>query len=1136
MPLRPRFWRPWLVSVSCLVPVNLSAADDAGDVRPHAGMLRYPDVGPTHIVFLYANDLWLAPRAGGLATPLAGPPGEELFPRFSPDGGTIAFVGNYDGARDLYTIPAEGGVPRRVTHHPDGETLCDWTPDGQRLVFMTRGFGMSRVIQLFEVAAGGGLPRQLPVPYGAAAAISPDGQWLAYTPHTRDARTWKRYRGGMATDIWLFHLTRHESRKITSWEGTDTLPMWRGKKVYYLSDAGANHRLNIWSYDTESGQTQQITDFSDFDVKWPSIGPGDNGRGEIVFQNGAELRLLDLASGQSKTVEVTIPGARPLLRPQAADVSELIFNWGVSPTGKRAVIEARGDIWTVPAEHGTARNLTRSSGAAERDPSWSPDGRWIAYFSDQSGEYELYVAQSDGQGETKQLTRDGQKFRYSPTWSPDSKRIVFTDKTSAMFLHTIESGETKLIDTEPWADQMRADFSPDGRWIAYTKGCDNRLQAIWLYKIETGARSQLTAGMFNDTWPTFDREGKYLYFASNREISAPIYEELGTTFVYANTDRLYVTPLRKDIASPLAPKSDEETWGDEGKEAENEDEKSSDDAGDEEDKAEGEGDREDEDKDEDDDEKAEKPKLIDPFEIDVEGFERRAVEIPVERGNFFNLGVNDKGRLLYTRGAPRGGDGKPAIKLFDVGEKKDKERKEQTVLEDAASFALTADGKKLLVRKDGKFALLEAKKEQKFEDPLSLAELRAWTEPRAEWRQIFHDAWRVQRDFFYDPTMHGVDWAAVREHYAGMLADCVSRADVSYVIREMISELNVGHAYYWGGDAEGEPRLSVGLLGCDYALENGAYRIRRIYEGAPWDVDARGPLSQPGVDAHEGDYLLAVNGAPVDAGKDPWAAFVGLAERVVTLTLSSKPSLDEEARRIVVKTLGSESDLRYRAWIEKNRALVAEKTGGQVGYVYVPNTGIDGQNNLFRQFHGQIDKAALIIDERWNGGGQIPTRFIELLNRPATNYWAVRDGRDWTWPPDSHQGPKCMLINGLAGSGGDCFPYYFRQAGLGKLIGTRTWGGLVGISGNPALVDGGYTSAPTFAFYEQDGTWGVEGHGVDPDIVVIDDPALMVGGGDPQLDAAIDLMARQVRESGYAPPSRPKYPDRRGMGIREEDK
>jgi tricorn protease len=1139
------------VATSTAVATASTESDDGH--RPHAGMLRWPDVSATHITFVYADDLWLVPREGGLALPLAGPPGPEIFPRFSPDGKTIGFVGNYEGNRDLYTIPTEGGISTRITHHPSAEFLCGWTPDGKLLFFFSGLAGLQRQNQLFTVSPEGGLPEKLPVPYGTHGAISPDGQWLAYTPYTRDYATWKRYRGGMASDIWLFNLDNHTSKQITDWEGTDSQPMWHGQTLYYMSDAGPEHRLNIWSYDVVSGKRKQITHLTDYDVKWPAIGPGPDGKGEIVFQNGPELLLLDLASGQSRAVDVLIPGDRPTIRPKTVDAKELITGWDISSTGKRGVVEARGDIWTIPAKKGSPRNLTHTSGSAERQPSWSPDGQWIAYFSDETGEYELYITQSDGKGEARQLTSDGKVFRLDPTWSPDSKHITFTDKTGALYLHTIESEETKPIDVNPWGLPGRQSWSSDSAWIAYTKAGDSRVSSIWLYEVESGAKHQLTSGMFNDTWPTFDRKGDYLFFASNRDFTSPRYEDIGTTFIYADTDVLLAVPLRDEVGSPWAPKSDEEEWGEEDEE-DKEGEES--DEGDKEDKDDGDGEKEADDDEVDDeegadgseaekadDEQADKDdeeaeedeeEELEPVIIELEDFERRAIPLPVKRGGFVYLAVNHEGKLVYTRIAPRGPGDKPSIKIFDL---KDEEKEEKTVLGEVGPFAVSADGKKLLVRKEGTMAIIDAAPDQKLDKPMSLAGMNATIDPRAEWRQIFNEVWRIQRDYFYDPNMHGVDWEAMRERYGRMLDDCVSRGDVSFVIGELIAELNVGHAYVLGsGDSEKQPRISVGMLGADFELHDGAYRISKIHEGAPWDYDARGPLSQPGVDAKEGDYLLAVNGTPVDVAKDPWAAFQGLDGRVTALTVSEKPVIDDDAREILVEPAGSESDLRFRAWVEKNRAYVEQQSDGRVGYIYVPDTGTGGQNELFRQFFGQRHREALIIDERWNGGGQIPTRFIELLNRPVTNYWARRDGRDGPWPPDAHQGPKCMLINGLAGSGGDCFPYYFRQAGLGKLIGRRTWGGLVGISGNPGLIDGGFVSVPTFAFYETDGTWGVEGHGVEPDIEVIDDPALMVDGGDPQLDAAIQHMLNELKRRPYTPPKRPAYPDRSGMGIREQDK
>lgn len=1108
------------------------AAPAEGEVKPHAGMMRYPDVSRDKIAFVYANDIWIAPREGGMATPLASPPGVELFPKFSADGQTIAFVGNYDGNMDLYTMPVSGGAPLRITHHPAQEVLSDWTPDGKLMFYYSGLAGLPRQMQLFTVNAEGGLPSKAPVPYGTSGSISPDGQWLAYTPHTADFRTWKRYRGGMATDIWLVKLSAvggapagappaGVSKRMTDWEGTDTLPMWQGQTVYYLSDMGPEHRLNIWAYDVGSGRREQVTAFKDLDVKWPSIGPGPEGKGEIIFQKGSELLLLDLGTRATRPVSISVPGARPKIRSREFDAAKLTQAYGISATGKRAVTSSRGDIWNLPARDGSPRNMTHTSGVAERDPAWSPDGKRIAYFSDATGEYELYVAAAGECGDTRQLTSDGKTYRMSPMWSPDSKWIAFSDKTGALYLINVETKEQKLVDTDPWSSAPRVSWSHDSNWLAYTLGGPNRQSSIWLYEVPTGKKYHVTSGVFNDTQATFDRKGDFLYFASNRDFNGPIYEDLGTTFVYANTDTLLMVPLRKDVKNPLAPKSDEEPATTQPADAATSQPSSS--------AATASAPAS---------QPTSKPEEKKPLVIDLDGFERRAIPLPLKNGSFTNLAVSHDHKLIYVRGRPRGAEGEPSIKIFDPADEKAEEKdREKTVVDGAGAFDISADGKKLLVLKDEQAAIVDAAADQKMDKPISMDGMNAVVDPRAEWRQVFLDAWRIERDYFYDPNMHGIDWLAVRRQYEKMLEDCASREDVGFVIAEMISELNVGHAYYQPGSSmEPSKTVPVGMLGVDFALANGAYRIARILEGGPWDSDARGPLSQPGVDVKEGDYLLAVNGMPLDTKKDPWAAFQGLAGKTITLTVSTKPTMDKDARSIVVKALPDEVDLRYRAWIEHNRRYVADRTGGSVGYIYVPNTGIDGQNNLFRQFYGQSDKAALIIDERWNGGGQIPTRFIELLNRPVTNYWAVRNGNDWTWPPDSHQGPLCMLVNGLAGSGGDMFPWLFKHNKLGKVIGTRTWGGLVGISGNPPLIDGSAVTAPTFAFYETNGTWGVEGHGVDPDMMVLDDPGLMLSGGDPQLDAAITLMKDEIATHGYHPPKRPPYPDRRGMGIREEDK
>ncbi|MDH3743806.1 MAG: PDZ domain-containing protein [Acidobacteriota bacterium] len=1099
-------------------------ATASASVEPHAGMLRFPDVSASQIAFLYGNDLWLAPREGGVASPLASPPGPEAYPRFNPAGDTIAFMGNYDGNTDLYTVPVAGGLPSRLTHHPGREALTDWLGD-DRLIFYARGREVyPRAQELFTVSTKGGLPEKMPVPYGAAGTVSVDGKWLAYTPHTRDRRTWKRYRGGMATDIWLFDLEEMTSKKITDWEGTDTLPMWQGTTVYYLSDGGPDHKLNIWAYDMTAGQRRQVTSFSDYDVKWPSIGPGSSGSGEIVFQHGADLELLDLATDETRSVQITIPGDRPRLRKQLVDVADLIAAPNISSTGKRAVVEARGDIWTLPAEDGSAKNLTRSSVSAEHSPAWSPDGQWVAYNSDATGEYEIYVSQSDGLGESKKLTDIAARYIYRLSWSPDSKRIAFWEQSSKLWIYSMDTGKLTEVFQHLGRGRRPLSWSSDSNWLAFAASDGWRLPGrIRLFDVGKGQLHTMTSGMFNDTWPTFDREGKFIYFASQREFSSPIYEDLGTTWVYSHLDRLYAVPLDSEAASPLAPESDEEEWDDNG------DENGDEDDGEEEDKGKKKkGKKSDEDEDE---EEKDEP---DPVTIDLAGFERRAVALPVDRGNFGSLAVNDQGQLVYGRVPASELMGEEAIQLLDLD---DDEEPEKTVVDGVSRFAMSSDGKKLLALGEETMSIVDAKADQKMK-PLKTAGMTAIIDPRAEWRQIFHEAWRRQRDFFYDANMHGLDWEAIRDRYEPMLEDCASRDDLTFVIQELIAELNVGHAYYFPRSQDESPTVSVGMLGVDFEHDGGAFRIKKIHEGGPWDVDARGPLSQPGVEVSPGDYLLAVNGVPLDTTKDPWAAFQGMAGRTVSLTVSDNPSYqkpDESARQVVVELLGSERSLRYRSWVEANRAYVDEQSEGRVGYIYVPNTGVNGQDELMRQFSGQLQKDALIIDERWNGGGQIPTRFIELLNRPVANYWAVRDGEDWVWPPDAHHGPKCMLINGLAGSGGDYFPFWFREAGLGKLIGTRTWGGLVGITGIPPLLDGTRVTSPAFAFYEKDGTWGIEGHGVDPDIEVVDDPAAMVGGKDPQLDAAIAHMLEELGMNAYEAPDRPASPDRSGMGLARED-
>ncbi len=1119
----------WLLLVVSTMCVALPALA----VAPHAGMMRYPDVSESQIAFLYANDLWLVSREGGVAHRLTSVSGSEAFAKFSPDGEDIVFRANYDGNTDLYVLPVTGGVPFRVTHHPAGELPSDWTRHGG-IIFSAWGMsGNPRASHMYKVAPEGGLPESMPVPYGNNGAISPDGKWLAYTPYFRDFSTWKRYMGGRAADIWLLNLDDHSSRRITDWGGTDSMPMWNGSDVYYVSDAGSRHRLNIWVYDTKTSERRQVTKHADYDVKWPSIGPGPDGDGEIVYQLGSEMRLLDLKIGRSHAVEITVPGDRPRLRMKSYDASDTLSEGDISATGVRAVVSARGDIWSLPAENGTPQNLTRTNGVAERDPAWSPDGRWIAYFSDETDRYELYIKQSDGKGETRRLTSEKLGFLNSPVWSPNSEMIAFWDETGTLHLHDIEDKKTRSVHKAYSYHSPGISWSSDSNWISFADVVSDRENsAVFLYDVENDEVHQVTSGIFSDTWPVFDRDGTYLFYATQSDFSSPTYADEGGNWAYTQTDRLMAVPLSSETESPFAPEIDVEEWEDD--EAEEDEDGESDDG--DEDDSEDDGDADNGDsEDEGDDEDAEDEE--EPITIDLDGFERRAILLPIDSGAFINLAVNSSGQLLYVRGTRGGAHGERGSASVMLADLEDEDDMEKTVLSSAGWFAMSGDGEKILAANHGMFAIVDAASDQSFDDILPTAGMLVDVDPRTEWRQMLRDVWRIYKYFFYAPNMHGVDWDGAWDDYSAMLDDAASRSDLSYIVGELIGELNVGHAYYFGGEREETPSVSVGMLGCDFELDDGAYRITNILEGGSWDSDARGPLSRAGLDVKEGDYLLAINGVPLDGSKDPWAALQGMAGLTITLTVSEKPEMGDDDREIVVEPSSGERSLRYRAWVEANRAYVEERSEGRVGYIYVPDTGVNGQNELRRQFGGQRRYDALIIDERWNGGGQVPTRFIELLNRPIMNYWTQRYIRDDGPSPDyAHPGPKCMLINESAGSGGDYFPFAFRAAGLGKLVGTRTWGGLVGLSGNPGLIDGSYASVPIFAFYDKDGTWGIEGYGVDPDIEVVDDPALMVNGGDPQLDAAIDLMLDELIRNPYRAPETPAFPDRSGMGIPEEDR
>jgi len=1058
-----------------------------------AGLFRFPDVSKTQIVFTYANDLWLIPKEGGTAIKLSSPAGVESYPKFSPDGKNIAFSGNYDGNTDAYVIPATGGVPVRLTSHGGSDRVVDWTTDGKKVLFASiRESGKSRYNQFYTVPAGGGVIEKLPLAYAEYGSYSPDGKQIAVVFRSQVGRNWKRYRGGWKADIQLFNLTTKESKTIgEEADAGNEFPMWNGNNIYFLSDRGSELRMNLWKYNLNTKAYTQLTNFKDADVHYPSLGPDD-----IVFEAGGKLYLYSISSAKQKTVEVDVVTDRAMLKPKIETVSKVVQNLSISPDGNRVLVQARGDIFSVPAEKGVVKDLSRTSGFAERYPAWSPDGKYIVYWSDQSGEYELWVMEPDKENSARKLTNYGPGYRYNPFWSPDSKKIAFIDKAMQIKIFDLTTNQTTNVDhalryTHGALSNFAVSWSSDSRWMAYNRDMENQHNAIFIYDYQNKKNNQVTRGFYECNAPVFDKEGKYLYLFTNQSFN-PNYSDIDNTFIYANSTRVAAISLTKDTPSILAPKNDTVAV----KETESvKNDNSSDKAK----------------KDSATTKKTDTKGVM----IDFDGIEQRMELLPPAAGNY-NALASAKGKIIYIRypntGAP---SGKGSLKYFDLDK-----QEEKTIIDNVDNAEISADGQKLLVTKSGNYAVISPQEGQKADKTIHLDEMQMMVDPAQEWKQLFMDVWRLERDYFYDAGMHGVNWTQARDRYLKMLEEAMTREEADFIIGELIGELNASHTYHGGGDIETPESKAVGYLGVDWQADGGYYKIEKIIRGAAWDAEEHSSLDMPGVNIKEGDYILAVNGVPLTTNQEPFIAFTGLSNKTVELTYNSSPSWTG-AKTAIVKTMDDEYRLRNLAWIENMRKKVEDETNGDVGYIYVPSTGADGQNELIRQFNAQWDKKALVIDERFNNGGQIPDRFIEMLNRDPLAYWAIRDGSDWPWPPYANFGPKVMLINGWSGSGGDAFPDYFRRKKLGPLIGARTWGGLIGISGVPGLIDGGSITVPTFRMYNPDGTWFLEGHGVDPDIAVPEDLGAMAKGNDPQLERAISEIKNLLKTKGYQKPPRP---------------
>jgi tricorn protease len=1075
-------------------------------------LLRFPDIHGDQVVFTYAGDLWTAPATGGTAVRLTAHPGLELFAKYSPDGKWIAFTGQYDGDEQVYVIPAAGGVPRQLTFYPARGPLpprwgydnqvYGWTPDGTAVVFRSLRDGWELGDnRLFTVPVEGGLPTALPMPQSGAGDLSPDGAKVVYSPLFRDFRAWKRYQGGWAGDLWVFDLATHDAANITNNPRTDRDPMWIGDRIYFASDR--DDKLNLYSVRPDGSDIAQLTHHTTWDVRWPSA----DETGDIVYELGGELHVLSTASDTDRKLDIFVPDDQLAARPHHMAVDRWIEDWALSPDGKRALFVARGDVFTAPAEHGPTRNLTHSSTAHDKGARWSPDGRKIAFISDMSGEEELYLLDQDGGGEPERLTTNGDQMRYPPTWSPDGARLAFADKSGRLWVLRIEGKQLTEVARDSTGNMFDQSWSPDGRWLAFSTTHPSGFRSIHVWGVDDGTVHDVTDALSNSTEPVFDPEGKYLFFLSDREY-APQVSTLEWDYATDRTTGIFALALRADVPSPFPPRSDEvevdsAAAGGAGADAARQSGA-----------------------------KQGAPGKPAPVAIDFDGLAERIARVPVDADNYGGL-VAVKGNLVYVKGTPffygRSSGEQPDVMIFNL-----QDREASTLVEGAGGYAISADGAKLLARQRGRFSLFDVKPKGATSQQVSTAGLTAEVVPQEEWAEVFDEVWRRFRDFFYVPNMNGYDWQALRRRYEPLLQYVGHRTDLDYVLNEMIAELSNSHTYIAGGDYDIPDRPDVALPGARFELDpaTGRYRIAEIFAGDNAEETYRSPLTQIGVDAHVGDYVMAVDGQDLTAATNPYGLLRYKAGHPVTLTLNTRPTLDG-AREVAYQPVTSEAKLAYLQWVDHNRRAVDEATDGRVGYLHVPDMGAEGISEFIKWYYPQVRKEGLIIDVRGNGGGNVSSMLIERLSRELLATGFSRNSEFASTYPRGpvFYGSLVALLNETSASDGDIFPAMFKQAGLGTLVGKRSWGGVTGITSHGPLIDGGQVNVPEFGFTSVDGQWIIEGHGVDPDIEVDNDPKSVIEGRDPQLDRAVQEVLRLMREHPKHLPARPAPPVRAPGGT-----